>query len=71
MVLVFSALHLREDVITEEVSHAEIMKNASKTFEGYFVAPPGNIPLKKTYEQFQKARETTDKNEAEPASDVS
>ena len=49
---------MREDVVTEEVAHEDIMQNASKTFEGYFVAPPGNIPLKKSYEHFEQDRKT-------------
>ena len=58
---------MREDVVTEEVAHEDIMQNASKTFEGYFVAPPGNIPLKKSYEHFERDRKT---DSAEPVSDM-
>lgn len=37
-------LLLREDV-AKECSSEDMLKNARKTEEGYFVAPPGNIPL--------------------------
>uniref|UniRef100_A0A2R5LDV8 Glutamyl-tRNA(Gln) amidotransferase subunit C, mitochondrial n=1 Tax=Ornithodoros turicata TaxID=34597 RepID=A0A2R5LDV8_9ACAR len=37
-------LRLRDDVAVQ-CSAEDILKNAKKTVEGYFVAPPGNIPL--------------------------
>lgn len=37
-------LYLREDEPVE-CSAEDILKNAKKTVEGYFAAPPGNIPL--------------------------
>ncbi|KAK8755051.1 hypothetical protein V5799_002247 [Amblyomma americanum] len=37
-------LRLRPDIPTE-CSAEDILKNAKVTEEGYFVAPPGNIPL--------------------------
>ncbi|CAN7993044.1 unnamed protein product [Ixodes hexagonus] len=39
-----TVLRLRDDVATK-CSSADILKNAAKTEEDYFVAPPGNIPL--------------------------
>ncbi|XP_041457461.1 glutamyl-tRNA(Gln) amidotransferase subunit C, mitochondrial-like [Lytechinus variegatus] len=38
-------LYLRDDTVTEGYCTEEILMNAAKTCEGYFVAPPGNIPL--------------------------
>ncbi|XP_071499797.1 glutamyl-tRNA(Gln) amidotransferase subunit C, mitochondrial-like [Diadema antillarum] len=38
-------LYLRDDVITEGYCAEEVLRNAVKTCEDYFVAPPGNIPL--------------------------
>ncbi|BFZ04619.1 hypothetical protein BsWGS_07658 [Bradybaena similaris] len=40
-------LWLREDKVTEGNCMKEILSNATKVEEDYFVAPPGNIPLKK------------------------
>ncbi|CAG5135933.1 unnamed protein product [Candidula unifasciata] len=40
-------LWLREDKVTEGNCLKEILSNASRVEEDYFVAPPGNIPLKK------------------------
>ncbi|XP_014257069.1 glutamyl-tRNA(Gln) amidotransferase subunit C, mitochondrial [Cimex lectularius] len=40
------SLPLRADVVTEGNCRPDILGNAKKTDEGYFVAPPGNIPLK-------------------------
>ncbi|CAM1301396.1 GATC (predicted) [Pycnogonum litorale] len=37
-------LHLRDDV-EEKMNREEILINAAKIEESYFVAPPGNIPL--------------------------
>ncbi|KAH1016502.1 hypothetical protein HUJ04_007710 [Dendroctonus ponderosae] len=39
-------LRLRDDQINDGDCKEEILKNACVTEEGYFVAPPGNIPLK-------------------------
>ncbi|XP_022089577.1 glutamyl-tRNA(Gln) amidotransferase subunit C, mitochondrial-like isoform X2 [Acanthaster planci] len=38
-------LYLREDEVTQGNCAKEILQNAAKTCEEYFVAPPGNIPL--------------------------
>ena len=40
-------LWLREDKVTDGNCADEILMNATKTEEGYFVAPPGNVPLQK------------------------
>ncbi len=40
------SLQLRDDVITEGNCKKEILANAAVVEEDYFVAPPGNIPLK-------------------------
>lgn len=39
-------LYLQEDVVTEGNCRQAVLQNASRTEEDYFVAPPGNIPLK-------------------------
>lgn len=39
-------LQLREDKANKRNSQEDILSNASISEEGYFVAPPGNIPLK-------------------------
>ncbi|XP_052072890.1 glutamyl-tRNA(Gln) amidotransferase subunit C, mitochondrial-like isoform X2 [Mytilus californianus] len=39
-------LYLREDKVTDGKCKQEVLSNAVKTIEDYFVAPPGNIPLK-------------------------
>ncbi|KAJ7309506.1 hypothetical protein JRQ81_007551 [Phrynocephalus forsythii] len=44
-------LYLREDKVTEGNSAEELLKAAKLTDEGYFVAPPGNIPLPKLEER--------------------
>lgn len=41
------SLYLREDKVAAINGREEILQNASVTLEDYFVAPPGNIPLKK------------------------
>ncbi|XP_013788786.1 glutamyl-tRNA(Gln) amidotransferase subunit C, mitochondrial-like [Limulus polyphemus] len=38
-------LYLQDDVVTEGSCKSEVMRNAVKTEESYFVSPPGNIPL--------------------------
>lgn len=47
-------LLLREDGVTEGGDKASILQNAVKVEEDYFVAPPGNIPLKQKNKQFQE-----------------
>ncbi|XP_029651162.1 glutamyl-tRNA(Gln) amidotransferase subunit C, mitochondrial isoform X1 [Octopus sinensis] len=42
------ALELRSDVIKEGRDKDAILNNATKVFEDYYVAPPGNIPLKRS-----------------------
>ncbi|XP_075875605.1 glutamyl-tRNA(Gln) amidotransferase subunit C, mitochondrial isoform X2 [Nelusetta ayraudi] len=39
------ALHLRDDMVTEGDCPEELLQLSKSTFEEYFVAPPGNIPL--------------------------
>lgn len=39
------ALYLRSDEVTEGDCKDQILQNAAKTIEDYFIAPPGNIPL--------------------------
>nr|XP_022345178.1 glutamyl-tRNA(Gln) amidotransferase subunit C, mitochondrial-like [Crassostrea virginica] len=39
-------LYLRDDSVTDGNCLSDIMKNATKTLEDYYIAPPGNIPLK-------------------------
>ncbi|XP_076367277.1 glutamyl-tRNA(Gln) amidotransferase subunit C, mitochondrial [Tachypleus tridentatus] len=38
-------LYLQDDVVTDGNCKNEVMMNAVKTEENYFVSPPGNIPL--------------------------
>ena len=40
------SLRLREDVVTDGNRRREVLANAAVVEEDYFVAPPGNIPLK-------------------------
>ncbi|XP_060076110.1 glutamyl-tRNA(Gln) amidotransferase subunit C, mitochondrial-like [Ylistrum balloti] len=40
-------LHLRDDKVTDGNCKKDIISNATKIIEDYFVAPPGNIPLMK------------------------
>lgn len=40
------SLRLREDVVSDGNLRQEVLANASVVEEDYFVAPPGNIPLK-------------------------
>ncbi|CAM9545924.1 unnamed protein product [Bubo scandiacus] len=44
-------LYLREDDVTEGNCTEELLKNAREKVEEYFVAPPGNIPLRKLEER--------------------
>ncbi|XP_039177027.1 glutamyl-tRNA(Gln) amidotransferase subunit C, mitochondrial [Crotalus tigris] len=44
-------LYLRGDDISEGNCAEELLKKAAKTVEGYFIAPPGNIPLPKVEER--------------------
>lgn len=39
-------LELREDKVTDGNIRTDILRNAKVIEEEYFVAPPGNIPLK-------------------------
>lgn len=39
------ALHLRDDMVMEGDCTEELLQLSKSTFEEYFVAPPGNIPL--------------------------
>eukprot|EP00057_Strongylocentrotus_purpuratus_P031453 XP_784647.2 PREDICTED: glutamyl-tRNA(Gln) amidotransferase subunit C, mitochondrial [Strongylocentrotus purpuratus] len=54
-------LYLRDDTVTEGYCAEEILMNAAKTCEEYFVAPPGNIPL--SAQATQQASERTRKEE--------
>ncbi|KAK7487897.1 hypothetical protein BaRGS_00020798 [Batillaria attramentaria] len=47
------SLYLRKDEVTEGNCKEEILSNASITEEDFFVAPPGNIPLKKTDKEYK------------------
>ncbi|KAK3607253.1 hypothetical protein CHS0354_002226 [Potamilus streckersoni] len=40
------SVYLREDKVTDGNCLKDILQNASLVVEDYFVAPPGNIPLK-------------------------
>ncbi|XP_059485776.1 glutamyl-tRNA(Gln) amidotransferase subunit C, mitochondrial [Neocloeon triangulifer] len=42
------SLYLEKDEVTDGNCKKEVLANASKTEEDYFVAPPGNIPLDQT-----------------------
>ena len=44
-------LWLRADHVTEGNCASDILSNATKVEEGYFVAPPGNVALKKRDKQ--------------------
>ena len=48
-----ATLFLAEDV-PEQCSRQDILANAGRTEEDYFVAPPGNIPLKQDSKRFLK-----------------
>ncbi|KAH9489865.1 hypothetical protein Btru_051779 [Bulinus truncatus] len=48
------SVFLREDKVTEGNNLKEILSNASKVEENYFVAPPGNIPMKKRDKEYLK-----------------
>ncbi|XP_014664950.1 PREDICTED: glutamyl-tRNA(Gln) amidotransferase subunit C, mitochondrial-like [Priapulus caudatus] len=39
------SLYLRSDEVTDGNCQNDILQNATKVIEDYFVAPPGNIPL--------------------------
>ncbi|KAK2156383.1 hypothetical protein LSH36_214g00040 [Paralvinella palmiformis] len=45
-VLEKESLYLRPDVVEKTKDRAVVIENAAKTEDDYFVAPPGNIPLK-------------------------
>ncbi|KHJ43620.1 putative aspartyl/glutamyl-tRNA(Asn/Gln) amidotransferase, C subunit [Trichuris suis] len=43
------ALYLRaDDCPSEMIERTELLSNAAVSCEGYFVAPPGNVPLEKS-----------------------
>ncbi len=54
-VLDSESLRLDED-IPVETSREDALKNAVKTEEDYFVAPPGNIPLKQDPKRYTKTK---------------
>ncbi len=54
-VLDSASLRLAED-IPREASRAEILRNALVTEEDYFLAPPGNIPLKQDPKSYTKKK---------------
>ncbi|CAG9539497.1 unnamed protein product [Cercopithifilaria johnstoni] len=39
---------LREDIADNPMTKAEVLMNAAKIVEDYFVAPPGNLPLEES-----------------------
>ena len=43
LALFFRMLYLREDKVTDGNYRQDVLSNAVKTIEDYFVAPPGNI----------------------------
>jgi aspartyl-tRNA(Asn)/glutamyl-tRNA(Gln) amidotransferase subunit C len=45
-VLEDKTLYLRDDSVSDGYCREDILKNASVTLEEFYVAPPGNIPLK-------------------------
>ena len=52
-----ATLFLADDVPDpDQVSRAEILSNAKVTEEDYFVAPPGNIPLKQDPKRYVKTK---------------
>ena len=56
-VLENECLTLRNDEISKELpSREEILSNAVLTEEDYFVAPPGNIPLKQDPKRYVKTK---------------
>ncbi|XP_046572779.1 glutamyl-tRNA(Gln) amidotransferase subunit C, mitochondrial-like [Haliotis rubra] len=48
-------LYLRNDDVTDGNCRDDILSNAVKTEEEYFVAPPGNIPLESKDEDYKKS----------------
>ena len=57
-VLEEESLRLREDEVTEGGDRQEVLGNAAKTAEeDYFVAPPGNIPLRVEEGKYGKKEE--------------
>ncbi|OWF40431.1 glutamyl-tRNA(Gln) amidotransferase subunit C, mitochondrial-like isoform X2 [Mizuhopecten yessoensis] len=59
-------LHLRDDDVTDGNCRKDIISNATKTVEDYFVAPPGNIPLMKI-ERDYKPDTKSDSTESDSA----
>lgn len=45
MQLNFRPLQVEDDVVRQENSRTDILKNSAITEDEYFIAPPGNIPL--------------------------
>lgn len=41
----FRPLHVREDTVEREVCLYDLMKNAKRVEEDYFVAPTVNVPV--------------------------
>ncbi|KAJ6639582.1 Glutamyl-tRNA(Gln) amidotransferase subunit C, mitochondrial [Pseudolycoriella hygida] len=58
-VLEYQNLYLRKDIVNEGNCSEAILSNAKVTEEGYFVAPPGNIPFQQT-ESIEKRKENRD-----------
>ncbi|CAA9999312.1 unnamed protein product [Nesidiocoris tenuis] len=58
-VLEDSTLFLREDEVTDCGNQELILSNAAVTEEGYFVSPPGNIPLETKVYDLKKPNSTT------------
>ena len=58
------ALYLRQDVVTEGNTTKEVLQNATKVVEDYFVAPPGNIPRQtKDYEHLDTKHSSEEKSD--------
>lgn len=55
-------LYLREDKATQRNTQEDILSNAALTEETYFVAPPGNIPLKQEEGRIEALSDKTTKN---------
>ena len=55
-------LVLRDDEVTEGNVRSAILQNAAVTEDDYFVAPPGNIPLKSSKSYFEESNESNKSN---------
>ena len=51
-----ATLYLAEDEIGKPCSRSDILSNAKFVEEDYFVAPPGNIPLKQDPNRYSKTK---------------